>query len=111
MTADEFIIEGFNNTEMAKSAELDLDQAHSSFERSIWCFEQAGNHKLAAKARVHSKTIQFGLDLTSRHFSDDANDQTVIETKGTQIIEFLISEGLLSEVMNVFYSISPIVPT
>ena len=111
MTADEFIIEGFNNAEIAKSAELNLDQAHSSFERSIWCFEQARNHKFAAKARVYHKTIQFRLDLASQRFSDDANDQTVIETKGTQIIELPISEGLLSEVMNVFYSISPIVPT
>ena len=110
VTADEFIIEGFNNAEMAESADLGLDQAHSLFKRSIWCFEQAGNHELSAKATVHRKTIQFRLDLASQRFSDDANDQTVIETNGAQIIESLISEGLLSEVMNVFYSISPIVP-
>jgi hypothetical protein len=46
VTADEFIIEGFNNAEMAESADLGLDQAHSLFKRSIWCFEQAGNHEL-----------------------------------------------------------------
>jgi G:T-mismatch repair DNA endonuclease (very short patch repair protein) len=59
----------------------------SLFERSIWCFEQAGNHELSAKARVHRKTTQFWLDLVSQRFSDDANDQTVIETNGAQIIE------------------------
>jgi hypothetical protein len=35
MTADEFIIEGFSNAEMAESADLGLDQAHSFFVREV----------------------------------------------------------------------------
>lgn len=114
MTADEFIGEGFNNAEIAESAELDLEQAHSSLERSIWCFEQGGNHELAAKARAHRQSIQFRLGLVPPHeqqcISDGINGQNLIEVKGAQIMESLISEGLLFEVLNIFYSISPFIP-
>ncbi len=113
MTSDEFISEGLNNAEIAESAELELEQAHSAIDRSIWCFEQAGNHELAAKARVHRQAIDFRLDLVSPHqrwrLSDDVSDHSVIEMKGAQIIESLTSEGLLFEVLNIFYSISPFI--
>ena len=114
MTADEFLVEGFNNAEIAESVELDLEQAHSSLERSIWCFEQAGNHELAAKARAHRQSIQFRLDLVPPHEqqrkSHGINDPHLIEMKGAKIMESLISEGLLFEVLNIFYSISPFIP-
>lgn len=110
MTADEFLIDGFNNAEMAESVELGLEQAHHSLDRSIWCFEQAGNHELAGKARVHRLSIQFRLDLVplqqQRRASNDVNDQSIFEVKGAQMMESLTTEGLLFEVLNIFYSIS-----
>jgi hypothetical protein len=109
MTADEFLGEGFNNAEMAESAELDLEQAYNALDRSIWCFEQAGSHELAAKARAHRQSIQFRLDLVQQHGTDDSTAQLVIEMKGAQMMESLQAECLLIELLNLFYSMKPFV--
>ncbi len=105
MTADQFLSEGFNNAEMAESAELGLELAHGFLDRSIWCFEQAGNPELAAKARTHRQSIKFRLGLVPLHQDQYGHDQVMMFA--AQIIESLASEGLLSEVLNVFYSIRP----
>lgn len=105
MTANEFLGEGFNNAEMGESAELDLEQAHYALDRSIWCFEQAGSHKLAATARTHRQSIQFRLDLVRQQLgTNDSTAQLVIEMKGAQMMESLKAEGLLIELLNLFYS-------
>jgi hypothetical protein len=111
MTADEFLGEGFNNAEMAESAELELEQAHNALDRSIWCFEQAGSHELAAKARTHRQSIQFRLDLVQQQQlgTDDSTAQLVIEMKGAQMMESLQAEGLLIELLNLFYSMKPFI--
>ena len=105
MTADEFAMEGFNNAELAESAELDLDQAQNALDRAIWCFEQASDSALAAKARMHQLSIQFRLDLASS--DEHGNDEATVEMKGTKVMESLVKECLLGEVLNVFYSIGP----
>ena len=111
MTADEFLGEGFNNAEMAESAELELEQAHNALDRSIWCFEQAGSNELAAKARTHRQSIQFRLDLVQQQQlgTDDSTAQLVIEMKGAQMMESLQAEGLLIELLNLFYSMKPFI--
>lgn len=109
MTADEFLGEGFNNAEMAESAELDLEQARYALDRSIWCFEQAGSHELAAKARTHRQSIQFRLDLVQQFGTDDSTAQLVIEMKGAQMMESLKAEGLLIELLNLYYSMKPFI--
>ena len=111
MTADEFLGEGFNNAEMAESAELDLEQAHNALDRSIWCFEQAGSHELAAKARTHRQSIQFRLELSRQQQlgTDDSTAKLVIEMKGAQMMESLKAEGLLLEILNLFYSMKPFI--
>ena len=101
MTADEFLSEGFNNAEMAAQDELDLEQACNALDRSVWCFEQADNQELTTKARVHRLSIKFRLKLTN------SVDKDMVEMKGAKVIETLTKEGLLFEVLNVFYSISP----
>jgi hypothetical protein len=105
MTADQFLSEGFNNAEMAESAELDLELAHRFLDKSIWCFEQAGHPELAAKARTHRQSIKFRLDLVPLHQDQHGHDQAMMFA--SQMLESLASEGLLSEVLNVFYSIRP----
>ena len=41
-------------TQCTETAEVDLEQAQTSLEREIWCFEQADSSELAAKARTHT---------------------------------------------------------
>ena len=101
MTSDEFLSEGFNNAEQGESAE-ELDSAYIALDRAVWCFEQADNLHLAAKARTHRLSITFRLDLAK-----DIGDKDMVEVKGAQMVESLTREGLLLEVMNVFYSIRP----
>ena len=101
MTSDEFLREGFNNAEQGESAE-ELDSAYIALDRAVWCFEQADNLHLAAKARTHRLSITFRLDLAK-----DIGDEDMVEVKGAQMVESLTREGLLLEVMNVFYSIRP----
>ena len=101
MTSDEFLSEGFNNAEQAESAE-ELDLAYIALDRAVWCFEQADNLPLAAKARTNRRSIKFRLDLLK-----DSIDKEMFEVKGAQMMELLTREGLLLEVMNVYYSISP----
>lgn len=106
MTADEFITEGFNNAEMAESTELDLEQSFNALDRSVYCFEQAGNLKLASKARTHRQSIKFRQNL-----GNIINDKEMVEMKGSQIMESLAKEDLLFEVLNLFYSIGPYLST
>ncbi|KAL7543061.1 hypothetical protein ACHAXR_012566 [Thalassiosira sp. AJA248-18] len=108
MTSDEFLIEGFNNAELAEVPDVDFEQARNSLDRAIWCFEQAGNSDLAAKARTHRKSIQFRLDLnlTDEHDIQE-NNRSMVEMKGAQLMESLANEGLLYEALNVYYSICP----
>ena len=88
-----------------------LEQAQTSLEREIWCFEQADSSELAAKARTHRLSIQFRLNLTSAHHERNTNDQAVVEMKGAQLMAPLAKEGLLYEVLNVFSSIRPFLST
>ena len=84
-------------------------QAHTSLDRAIWCFEQAGYLELAAKARAHRLSIQYRLDVIAASTDDrNENDLTLLETKGAQTMEALVKEGLAKELMNVFYSINQI---
>lgn len=100
MTADEFVVEGFNSAEMAESVEVELEQAQTSLDRAIWCFEQAGALDLAAKARTHRLSIQFRLE-------PNENDASIVEMKAAKIMAALCREGLLQEIVNVFYFIGP----
>ena len=111
MTADEFIVEGFNNAEMAESDDVDLEAAHNSLDRAIWCFDQAKDLKLAAKARTHRLSIQFRLELMQSQENNAGYDGAMAELKGAQMMESLAKEGLLFETMNVYYSIGPFLST
>ena len=107
MSLDEFLAEGFNNAELAESAELDLEQAQNSLDRAIWCFGQAGSSELAGKARLHRTSVQFRRDLLAG--GDDGDDPGMVETQCAQIMASLTKEGLLSEALNACYSISGLV--
>lgn len=111
MTADEFLAEGFNNAEMSETAEIDLQQAHTALDRAIWCFEQANNLELAAKARAHRLGIQFRLDITHQSGTQNDGDAALAEIKGAQLMETLTKESLLSEVLNIYYSIKTLLST
>ncbi|KAL7529631.1 hypothetical protein ACHAWF_003057 [Thalassiosira exigua] len=108
MTADEFVSEGNSSAELDESAELDLGQAQSSLDRAIWCFLQAGNLELAAKARTHRLSLQFRLDVLSASPDHKGETEvTVAEMKGAQLMKSLAKEGLTFEVLKTFYSIEP----
>jgi len=106
LTSDEFVSDGISNAELAQAVE-ELDQAQLLLERSLWCFEQTDNIELAAKARIHSSSIQFRLDLQPPYDEMKANDRAVIEIKSAQLMESLTKEGFLFEVVNIFSSVSP----
>ena len=106
MTSDEFLSEGFNNAEQAESAE-ELDLAYIALDRAVWCFEQADNIELAAKARIHSSSIEFRLDLQPPYDEKKANDRALIEMRSAQLMESLTKEGFLLEVLNIFSSVTP----
>ena len=107
MTADEFVGEGINNAELSESVE-DLEEAARYLERAVWCFEQAENADLAAKARIHQSSVLFRLEL---YLSSDEisvnNNHAVTEMKAAKMMESLSREGLFFEVLNTFYSIKP----
>ena len=106
LTSDEFVSDGISNAELASSVE-ELDQAQLLLERSIWCFEQTDNIELAAKARIHSSSIQFRLDLHPPYDEKKANDCSLIEMRSAQLMESLTKEGFLFEVENIFLSVKP----
>ena len=111
MTSDEFVSEGFNNAELAETAEVDLEQAQNYLDQAIWCFEQADNLELATKARTHRRSVQFRIHLIPSHDHKHTNDHAVVEMKGSQLMGSLMKESLLFEVLNVYYSISPFLST
>ena len=90
-----------------------MEQAQTSLDRAIWCFEQADNSEPAAKARRYRLSIQLCLNLTSAHhpIPIHTNDQAVTETEGAQLMTSLAKEGLLYEVINVFSSIHSFLST
>jgi len=108
MTSDEFLIRGFDDAEMGESDHVDLEVALASLDRAIFCFEQAENPPLAAKARTHRRSIQLRIDLLSRHKEMSINDKKIAEVETARLMESLVKEGLLFEVVNLFYAISPI---
>lgn len=108
MTSDEFLSNGFDNAEMAESADVDLETALTALDRAIWCFQEAGNSHLAAKARTHRRSIQARLDLLSRGGEMNPNEKTVAEMTSAQLMASLTKEGLLLEVLNVYRSVSPL---
>ena len=106
MTADEFVGEGINNAELCESAE-DLEEAERYLERAVWCFEQADNADLAAKARIQQSSVLFRRDLQLSKDEIGINNHAVIEMKAANMIGSLCREGLFIEVLNIYYAVKP----
>ena len=109
MTKDEFLAEGLSSAEMAESDRANLDQALTSLNRAIFYFEKAGHARYASKARAHRSSIIFRLEINA-HARESLNqeDGLIIETKVARLMENLVKEGLLQEVLDLFYSTAPI---
>ena len=107
LTKDEFLAEGLKSAEMAEHAGSDLNQAQTALDRAIWCFEQAGDNGYASKARAHRRSIRFRLSIDSRTNIRD-RDRLLLETKAAQLAENLVKEGLVQEVLSLYYSSEPI---
>ena len=106
MTADEFVGEGINNAELSQSVE-DVDEVLLLLERAVWCFEQADNTKLAAKARMQHSSVLFLQELQTLREQDGVQNDAVIEMKACNMMESLSREGLFFEVLNTFYAVRP----
>ena len=106
MTADEFVGEGINNAELSQSVE-DIDEVLLLLERAVWCFEQADNTNLAAKARMQHSSVLFRRELQTLREQDGAQNCGVIEMKAANMMESLSREGLFFEVLNTFYAVRP----
>ena len=106
MTADEFVGEGINNAELSESAE-DLDEAERYLERAVWCFEQADNADLAAKARIQHSSVLFRRDLHLSRNEIGMNNQAIFEMKAANMMGSLCREGLYAEAVNIFYAVKP----
>jgi len=106
MTADEFVCDGINNADLSQSAE-DLDEAELLLGRAVWCFEQADNTDLAAKARMQHSSVLFRRELQTSRDQNGAHNHAVFEMKAANMMESLGREGLFFEVLNTFYAIKP----
>ena len=106
MTADEFVGEGINNAELSQSVE-DVDEVLLLLERAVWCFEQADNTNLAAKARMQHSSVLFRRELQTLSEQDSAQNHGVVEMKAANMMESLSREGLFFEVLNTFYAVRP----
>lgn len=104
MTADEFVGEGINNAELSQSVD-DADEAFLLLERAVWCFEQADNTNLAAKARMQQSSVLFCQELQTLRQQDDVQNDTLIEMKACNIMESLCREGLFFEVLHIYYAV------
>ena len=106
MTADEFVGDGINNAELSESAE-DLDEAERYLERALWCFEQADNADLAAKARIQHSSVLFRRELQTSRDEIGVNNHAIIEMRAAKMMGSLCREGFFFEAINMFYSIRP----
>ena len=94
LSAHDFLSLAIDNIQRADSPEIGLDEAIALVNQSIYCFDKANEPQLAAKARVHRRSIELRKEL------DDmaglpSND--VVEAKAAQLVELLLREGLLEE--------------
>jgi len=94
LSEHDFLSLAIDNIQAVESPEIRLDEAIALVNRSIYCFDKANEPQLAAKARVHRRSIELRKEL------DDmtglpSND--VVEAKAAQLVELLLREGLLEE--------------
>lgn len=106
LTCDEWITAGINSAELAEEDEIELQNAISLLDRSVYCFEQAQAYDLSTKARIHRQSVQLRLELAVALAS---TDHTVMESKAGQIFDSLIAENLLKEAIRLIISILPFV--
>jgi len=108
MSNDEFCVVGIDNAELAESSDIKLHQARSYLDRAIYCFHEAQNSELVAKAQVQVQSVQLREKLI-RIDSPIAKDaMEMIEREATQVLKSLLRENLLMECMNLLSLIAPI---
>jgi hypothetical protein len=106
MTHDEWISSGIDNAEMAEEDEIELRNALSLLDRSVYCFEQAQSVELAAKARAQRRSVEFRSDISMMTTSIDP---IAIERKTAQLLGTLLSENLLGEALRLINSTLPMI--
>jgi hypothetical protein len=104
MTHDEWIASGIDNAEMAEEDGIELQNALSLLDRSVYCFEQAQSVELAAKARAQRLSVEFRSDISMMTSSVDS---ITIERKAAQLLGTLLSENLLGEALRLLNSTLP----
>lgn len=104
MTHDEWITSGIDNAEMAEEDEIELRNALSLLDRSVYCFEQAQSADLAAKARAQRRSVEFRSDISMMTTSIDP---IAIERKTAQLLGTLLSENLFGEAVRLLNSTLP----
>jgi hypothetical protein len=109
MTCDEWIASGIENAEMSEDDEIDLSNALSLLDRSVYCFEQAQAVELAAKARAHRQSLQFRYELVKSQTSAAPDDLAMMERRAAQIFGILLLENLQKEALRLIQTISPTV--
>lgn len=100
LTCDEWIASGIDIAEMAEDDEMELQNALSLLDRSVYCFDQAQSTELATKARAHRQSAQFRLELTKPTLSLSVpSDVGTVEQKAAQLFGSIIVENLFKEAM------------
>lgn len=69
----------------------------------MWCFEQAKDADLAAKARIHQSSVLFVVSFTyylSSCVIDVNNNRAVIEMKAAKMMESVSKGGLFFQLLN-----------
>jgi len=107
MTNDEFCVVGIDNAESAECSEVQFQNARNYLDRAIYCFQEAQNSELVAKAQAHCQSVQFRDQLVQVGSSETTHDRESIERKAAHTLELLLKENLLTECMLLLGAITP----
>ena len=96
MTKDEWLSSGMDHAEAAE-AEQDLANAESLLDKAVYSFQQANDHDLAQKARLHRSSIRFKAKLPPVPSQPVNEEFRALEIEAARRVENLLKESLLFE--------------
>jgi len=94
LSEHDFLSLAIDNIQAVESPEIRLDEAIALVNRSVYCFDKANEPQLAAKARLHRRSIELRKELDDMS-GLPSND--IVEAKAAQLVELLLGEGLFEE--------------
>lgn len=109
MTKDEWLSSGIENTEAAEDQGHDNSALAESFlEKAIYCFKQADDKSLIAKAEAHKDWLEFKAKVPSKPEKPPSGDEyRELEDEAAKIADRLFKENLLLQAKDLMERINP----